>query len=89
MRLTGNYTPLTEVPITPSGRLDKDLRDNNIHNLPEGGEEGAVNEYTCNYPTAWKSPRPVDTELLQQDYWKWKARHMAIPIERENPGYRM
>lgn len=89
MRTGSNYNPLFNIPITPSGRLEPALRDLSINNLPEGGEEGAENEYSSNYPDAWKRPKPVDTEKQQEDYWKWKARHMDIYKEKQHPGYRL
>jgi hypothetical protein len=79
---------LKQIPITPSGRLADEIRHHTIHNLPEGGDDGAENEYSSNWPDAWKRPKPIDTEKQQEDYWKWKARHMDVFKEKSNPGYR-
>lgn len=85
----GDETPMQFVPITPSGRLIPERRDPNVNNLPEGGDLGAENEYSCNHPQAWRDPKPVDTEPLLEEYYEWRARHMEEDKEKENPGYRM
>lgn len=58
-----------DVKLTRSGRLELDQRmGKEIHNMPEEGDEGILNEYSSNLPEARKVPDPVSTKDVQQQY---------------------
>lgn len=55
--------------ITRSGRLVPEQRmGNEMHNMPEEGDEGLKNEYSSNLPEARKEPDPVSTKDVQVKY---------------------
>ena len=69
------------VEITASGDLSEKLKDHHIHNMPEEGEEGIMNNYSSNYPSAWKKPFAINNDEEKRHYLDWKRKHSIFGAE--------